>query len=364
MRRQDRTDRPSRRPDTTGGPALPLRGIAACAVLCLLGAALWGVDAAAHVRWFVDGEATIENFEPYALTDIEFVVWIAIAAGVIGASVTLDMRLPDMRIVDSKTRHDFIEILRIFTGMSMLLTAYEGAIIAPHLIAFGTFGTVLLFAQAAIGILLISNRYTRHAAILMILLHLGLAIKFGFLAAFEYLIVVAIAVFLLINNLPTMDLRERFKPYSVDLLRILTGISLVTLGVAEKLVGAMMAESFLVAHRWNFMPQIGFDFFTDRLFVLSAGMVEVIFGILLILGTTTRLTVLAFSIVLFSSNVLFLIQGQNEAAMVEFIGHMPVIGVALILMLLGAGQRLKVTNFMPQRRVNTSIRTVQVPRDV
>ena len=318
----------------------------------------------AHVRWFVDASATVETFEPYSITDTAVLVWMAVALALISVSIALDMRLPNVRIVDTKTRHDFIEILRVFTGMSMLLTAYEGAVVAPHLIAFGTFGMVLLFLQAGIGILLIANRFVRHAAILMILLHLGLAIKFGLLAAFEYLIMVAIAVFLLINNLPTAELRERFKPYSVDLLRILTGISLITLGFSEKLFGAMMAESFLAQYRWNFMQALGLEFFTDRLFALSAGVIEVVFGIILVLGTTTRLNVLAFSVVLFSSNVLFLIQGENEAAMVEFIGHMPVSGVALILLLLGAGQRLKVTNFLPQRRVNNATKTVSVPADV
>ena len=320
--------------------------------------------AAAHVRWFVDGSATVQSFQPYSLTDIEVLVWAALALMLVSTSVWLDAKLPNIRIVDTKTRHDFIEILRVFTGMSMLLTAYEGAVVAPHLVAFGTFGMVLLFGQAAIGILLIANRAVRHAAILMTLLHLGLAIKFGLLAAAEYLIMVAIAVFLLINNLPTAELRERFKPYSVDLLRILTGISLITLGISEKLVGAMMAESFLAFYEWNFMQALGFGFFTDRLFVLSAGVIEVVFGVIMVLGTTTRLNVLAFSIVLFASNVLFLIQGQNEAAMVEFVGHMPVIGVALILLLLGSGQRLKVTNFIPVLIVNSDIRTVRVPRDV
>jgi uncharacterized membrane protein YphA (DoxX/SURF4 family) len=333
-------------------------------LLSLVVTVLATTDAAAHVRWFVDASATVETFDPYSLTDTAVLVWIALALLLVGASVVLDMRLPNVRIVDTKTRHDFIEILRVFTGMSMLLTAYEGAVVAPHLIAFGPFGTVLLFAQAGIGILLIANRFVRHAAILMILLHLGLAIKFGLLAAFEYLIMVAIAVFLLINNLPTAELRERFKPYSVDLLRILTGISLITLGFSEKLFGAMMAESFLAQYQWNFMNELGFEFFTDRLFALSAGVIEVVFGVILVLGTTTRLNVLAFSVVLLASNVLFLIQGENEAAMVEFIGHMPVIGVALILLLLGAGQRLKVTNFLPQRRVNSTIKTVKMPADV
>lgn len=338
--------------------------VAIMGLLCIALGFFAATTAGAHVRWFVDSTATVDTFEPYSLGDTEVLSWIAIAFCLVSLSIILDMRLPTVRIVDTKTRHDFIELLRVFTGMSMLLTAYEGAIVAPHLIAFGPFGTALLFLQAIIGILLIANRFVRHAALLMIILHLGLAVKFGLLAAAEYLIMVAIATFLLINNLPTAELRERFKPYSVDLLRIITGISLITLGLSEKIFGAMMAEHFLVLYQWNFMTALGLEFFTDRLFALSAGVMEVVFGAIMVLGTTTRLNTLAFSVVLFASNVLFLIEGNNEAAMVEFIGHMPVIGVALILLLLGSGQRLKITNFLPNRSVNTSVKTVRVPKDV
>ncbi|MFU8825272.1 hypothetical protein [Yoonia sp.] len=328
-------------------------------ILLLLSA----TGAVAHVRWFVDSSATVEDFVAYSITDPEVLIWIAIAIMLVGASIVLDTRLPNVRIVGSDTRHDFIEILRIFTGMSMLLTAYEGAIIAPHLIAYGAFGTQLIFLQAIIGILLIANRFVRHAAILMIILHLGLTVQFGIIAALEYLIMVGIAIFLLINNLPTAELRAQYKQFSVAIMRILAGISLITLGLAEKLFGAIMAESFLAANPWNFLPALGFEFFTDRLFALSAGFVEVIFGIILVLGTTTRLNVLALSVVLLASNLLFIIEGNNEAALVEFVGHMPIIGVALVLLLLGAGQRWKLRKLIPTQRKNTNLKTIRVPSD-
>lgn len=334
------------------------------AVLALLILAASATGAFAHVRWFVDANVTVENFEAYSITDPEVLIWIAISLMIVLASIVLDTKLPNVRIVGSDTRHDFIEILRIFTGMSMLLTAYEGAIIAPHLVAYGAFGTKLIFLQAIIGILFIANRFVRHAAILLIILHLGLTIQFGILAALEYLSMVGIAIFLLINNLPTLELRAQFKPFSVAIMRILVGISLVTLGFAEKLFGAVMAESFLAANQWNFLPALGFDFFTDRLFALSAGFTEVIFGVILILGTTTRLNVLALSVVLLASNVLFIIEGNNEAALVEFVGHMPIIGVALVLLLLGAGQRWKVRKLVPEWRKNTKLKTVRIPSDV
>jgi len=338
------------------------------AILAVLGVSLTiltlgATDASAHVRWFLDANVTVEDFVAYSITDIEVLVWIGLAFMLVGASIVLDAVLPDVRIVGSETRHDFIEILRVFTGMSLLLTAYEGAIVAPHLVAYGAFGTKLIFLQAVIGILLIANRFVRHAAILLIILHLGLTAKFGILAALEYLIMVGIAVFLLINTLPSAELRERYKPFSVAIMRILAGVSLITLGLAEKLFGAIMAESFLAANPWNFLPALGFDFFTDRLFALSAGFVEVIFGVILVLGTTTRLNVLALSVVLLASNILFLVEGNNEAALVEFVGHMPVIGVALVLLLLGAGQRWKLRSLLPRRSKNTTMKTIRVPSD-
>jgi uncharacterized membrane protein YphA (DoxX/SURF4 family) len=334
------------------------------AILPIVIVAFGATGAIAHVRWFVDSNVAVENFVAYSITDPEVLIWIAISIMVVVASVVLDTKLPNVQIVGSETRHDFIEILRIFTGMSMLLTAYEGAIIAPHLIAYGAFGTKLIFLQAIIGILFIANRFVRHAAILVIILHLGLTIQFGVLAALEYLSMVGIAIFLLINNLPTLELRELYKPFSVAIMRILVGISLITLGLAEKLFGAILAESFLAANPWNFLPALGFEFFTDRLFALSAGFTEVIFGVILVLGTTTRLNVLALSVVLLASNVLFIIEGNNEAALVEFVGHMPIIGVALVLLLLGAGQRWKVRKLIPEWRKNTNLKTVRVPSDV
>jgi len=332
-----------------------------CAIVATL--ALTAVPALAHVRWFVEAGVEVENYVPFSLTETAVQIWIGLALVIIAASVWLDTVLPEVRIVDTKTRHDFIEILRIFTGMSLLLTAYDGAIIAPHLEAFSPFGTTLLILQSVIGILLIANRFIRHVAIWMILMHLGVAVKFGLLAAAEYLIMPAIAVFLMINNLPTEALKARWKPYSISLLRILTGISLITLGVSEKLVNAQMAETFLITQNWNFLSALGLGWFSDRLFVLSAGVVEVIFGVLLVLGTTTRLVMLAFSVVLAASNVLFLIDGNKEAALLEFVGHMPVIGVALILLLLGYGQTLRITNLLPSARVNTETRTYRVPGD-
>ncbi|PCI86533.1 MAG: hypothetical protein COB24_09465 [Hyphomicrobiales bacterium] len=299
----------------------------------------------AHVRWFVKADdPNLVNYPIYSFTDPEVLIWIAIGILLIGASIFLDGKLPKIPIIKSKSRHDILESLRIFTGMSFLLTAYGGALIAPHMQAYGGFGIALVFLQALIGILLISNHFIHHAALMMLVLFIGVMVQFGFIFALEYSNVIGIALFFLFNHLPNKQLQERYKPYSVDVLRIFTGIALVTLGVTEKLYGSALGQAFITKYPWNFMDMLGLEFFTDQVFVLSAGMMEVIMGTILILGTTTRLNTLVISIFMLASNTVFLLVNQSDNALMELVGHMPIIASAVILLFLGYGQRLKITN--------------------
>lgn len=301
--------------------------------------------AQAHVRWFTDpNDPNLNSFPSYSLTDAPVLAWIGIGLGLVAIAVLLDGRLPTPRIVDSPLRHDVMELMRILTGMSLLLTAYGGEIIAPHLTPSGGFGTVLVFLQALIGILLIANRFIHHAALLIVVLVLGAFIQFGFIRVFEYINLIGIALFLLFNHIPNEALRQQLKPYSVDMLRIFTGVSLVTLGVTEKLYGAMLGQSFLAQYDWNFMPALGFEWFTDQLFVLSAGAMEVVFGTIMVLGVVTRLNTLAIAALMLLSNLVFIFIGENDNALLELVGHMPIIATALILLLLGYGQRIKLRN--------------------
>jgi uncharacterized membrane protein YphA (DoxX/SURF4 family) len=317
------------------------------AAMCLIGTA-----ASAHVNWFVESDA--EPLANFSATDPVFLLWCVLAFLMVIFSIWLDGKLPTLRVAQTKMRHDFMEILRVFTGMSFLLTAYEGALVAPHKVADGSFGLLLVVMQAVIGIMLIANRWIKTAAVLMLVLHAGVAVKFGILPALEYAIIIGIAFFLLLNSIEDEARRNLLKPYSVDALRIWTGISLVALALGEKLAPSALGQVFLAQYQWNFLEALGFTFFDDRLFVLSAGMVEAVIGIVLILGTTVRLAVLALSIMMAVSNIVFIVQGNNEAALVEFIGHMPIIGVALLLLLLGYGQRLKITDAFSARRLSSN----------
>ncbi|MGR3513024.1 MAG: hypothetical protein ACU0GG_09690 [Paracoccaceae bacterium] len=306
--------------------------------------------ATAHVRWFVEN-GNAPPPVPHTLSDPAVWIWAMIAITLVDTAILLDTRLPALAVPNSKVRHDVMELMRILTGMSLLLTAYDGSLIAPHLQAVGNFGLALVLLQAGTGLLLLSNHARHHAALLLLVLFLGVSVHFGFGLALEYVNIVGIALFILFNALPDPALRDRLKPYSVDVLRIFTGLSLIILGVAEKLHPAALGQAFIADYAWNFMPLLGFDWFDDRLFVLSAGVMEVVFGTILVLGVVTRLNILAVALLMLTSNVVFLIEGRNEEALVEVIGRLPIIATALILLVLGFGQKLKVTS----RRQNISL---------
>lgn len=298
--------------------------------------------ATAHVRWFVEDGNDLSTAS-YTLSDPAVRAWALIAMTLVATAVVLDTKLPAFVVPHTKVRHDVMELMRILTGMSLLLTAYGGSVIAPHLEAVGGFHLALVLLQAGIGLLLLSNHALHHAARLLLLPFLGMSIHFGFDLAVEYLNIVGIALFILFNALPDPALSQRLKPYSVDVLRIFTGLSLIILGIAEKLHPAALGQAFIADYAWNFMPLLGFDWCDDRLFVLSAGVMEVVFGTILVLGVVTRLNILAVAVFMLASNIVFLIEGRNEEAMAELIGHLPIIATALILLVLGSGQRLKVT---------------------
>lgn len=319
-------------------------------IISVLPAFLVSAPAMAHVKWFIPAEHSLDaGFVHYSFTDVAVLVWIGIGLVLIAASVVLDSRLPSLPIVDSKARKDIVSVLRVCTGMSLLLTAYDGALVAPHYQPEGGLGVTLLFMEGLIGLLFISNRGVFYGSIMLLILYCGVIFQFGFIETIEYWNIIGIAIFLLFNNFKNNRYQEIFKPYSVSALRIFTGIALITLGLSEKLIGAEYGEAFIAEYDWNFMFNLGFENFSDRLFVLSAGVMEVVFGLILILGTTTRLNILVVSGFMLTSNITFLVQGNNPAALMELIGHLPIIATAVICVFFGYGQRLKVTSLFKEK---------------
>jgi uncharacterized membrane protein YphA (DoxX/SURF4 family) len=185
-------------------------------------------------------------------------------------------------------------------------------------------------ALIAAGLLYILGMFTQLASILLLVSY-GIAVwTFGPLEMLEHFFVLGIALASLIISSSPGNFFYRWSPWSVTILRITLGIALTTLAFSEKLFHPSLAAEFLQEHNWNFMELLGVEWYTDRLFILSAGMVELLLGILITLGLVTRLTVIAI-IVVFSITAGIL--GPQEV-----LGHLPIIVILVVLFRYNGGR--------------------------
>lgn len=128
---------------------MPRRNLAIAGLVVAL---MIPLAARAHVRWFVGPDGPqVATFEPYALSDPAVLIWTVIAVALLGIAIFLDTKLPTAPIANTKIRHDVIELMRMLAGMSFLLTAYDGALIAPHLQAQGGSGHFWSFCRRGSG---------------------------------------------------------------------------------------------------------------------------------------------------------------------------------------------------------------------
>lgn len=319
-------------------PEMPL--LLPCVLLFLI---LLPAEAAfAHVKWFVPLDHDLPpDFVRYGFGDPAVQVWVMLATTMIAASVWLDRKLPALPLPRGTLHAWIIRSLYVLTGLSLLLSAEAGSLIAPHYQWQGAYAQALLVLEVLVGLLLLFPPLVFIGAWALLLLYAGLALHYGPVEVLEYLNVAGTAAFLLCSFHPSAARRAQLQPYAVPALRILTGVALVTLGFNEKLLRPDYAEDFVQTYMWNFMSNLGMENYTDRLFVLSAGVMEVVFGLILILGTTTRLNILAVSGFMLSSNITFFVEGNLREAVTEIIGHMPIIATAIICVCFGSGQKLK-----------------------
>ena len=81
----------------------------------------------------------------------------------------------------------------------------------------------------------------------------------------------------------------------------------------------------------NFMAHLGVPF-SDKWFVLAAGMVELLIGLLLMLGWLVRTTILVLLALMIASNSYFVMVENHALALMEFIGHLPVFAAGILLL--------------------------------
>ncbi len=310
-----------------GTPAV----IALTTAFGLIGAA----PASAHERWFVDETPAADwSFvaQPLALGALVAVVLVTIS----WRAVAVRFRTPELpplrpfgRLVPYIPR-----LLGIHLGVSLLALAARAEFLSPALpIADVPGGPVLALLEGAVGVWLITGVQLRWAALVVIALGPALWGGAGAVALLENAALVGIAAFLVVlppsdAPLGRVELDRAAIGRALLPLRVGAAISLVSLAFSEKFTNPEMARATLTAHpQLDVFAMVALDVPVD-VFVVIAGAVEVLFGLLVLSGAAPQVVVLVTAV---PFNLTLLIFGATE-----LVGHLPVYGILLALLVYGS----------------------------
>lgn len=296
--------------------------------------------ASAHVKWFVDTEELLpQELDAFSITEPAVLAWIAIVISITAVAVVLDTRLrvlPWVIEFGKKQKEAILWVVHWFVGGWLIATFFQGALFVPPFIAETPFADILLWVQLGLGVLLMTRRFNQLAGITLALLYLGASIEFGWLNMIEHLFILGFAYLFFREH---HDRRKQFDhTWSLALIRLTAGISLIILGLQEKILHPILVTEFLETHPWNFMQILGFEWFDDRLFILSGGMTEMLFGILYVIGVVTRINTLAFAGFLITTAIVL---GPKE-----ILGHLPIFAAALLFLVYGSGSKLHIPSML------------------
>ena len=295
--------------------------------------------ASAHLKWFaVDDHRTNLN-DYYAAYHSELIIGGLLLCLMIGLAIWIDKNLTFKIEPPPAAKKYIIRAFPVLVGLSLLYASYNQSILAAHYLVSSRELVLLQYAQAIVALMLIFNLFTRSAASALILIYVILASQVGLLEVLDYVNFIGIAAYLILSN----SKNEHQQAFAVPALRVITGATLVILAFSEKLLNPDIGLRFLAMNDWNFMHAIGITAYTNELFLLSAGLVELLIGVIFMLGLLTRINTLVLLAFMITSNVTFMLQNMNAEAITEMAGHAPILAIGLILLISGPGQKWKIT---------------------
>jgi uncharacterized membrane protein YphA (DoxX/SURF4 family) len=246
-------------------------------------------------------------------------------------------------------------ILGVQAAITLIYAATQLHLFVPNIeLPHNLAGVAISAIAIAAGFTLITGVFTRVGALLIIGLFL-IAFLFGtWYEAMEQIIFVGIALYLVAVGRGVVrydsgeeddrtTFSDRLLPYALTMLRWCAGLSVLFLGLTEKLLAPELGVAFLKEYpHFNVARQLGIEWFTDERFVYAAGIVEVTAGAALLCGYLPRVVILALWIP-FNLGIPFL-------PPTELIGHLPILATMYVLLVRG-------TEGIPPR--NTTVRMQQ-----
>lgn len=295
--------------------------------------------ALAHTRWFAEaGLSPLATDEPTTLY-----LGVAVVSVVVLVLIGIWLHQNDwLRLKSFRPKNDqafarAASTFTLITGTFLLIAGTHGYLFSPNLTLESGIPTYLVVIQILIGLLFLVGIFNRLAAILLGVIWIIAYFDVGLVATIENIWVLSTAMFIAVMGNEYFSifsfsvLRKylyKYKNHALSFLRIGTGTTLLVLGFSEKILAPEFGINFLSQHQWNFMQHLGFNY-SDYLFTISAGSVEILLGTVFILGIVTRLNALVTAIIF--STPLFIL------GPVELAGHLPHFAAVVLLLLFGGG---------------------------
>ena len=301
--------------------------------------------AVAHEKWFTDPGAYPIRLD--LLLSLPVGLALASAAAALGALLVLRRLVGDPRWPNpawlQPVQASAEAVIGIQTAISLIYMAVQGWLFAPTLpLPPGVPGLALGAIVVAVGLSFVTGWFTRLGGALLIAL-VGVAFALYPVAyALEQLLFAGIGLYFLLRGRglfqPTLPLIGRLARFweqhdrpALPALRIGTGLSILVLAFTEKLLNPGLAAAFLHTHpSFNFMQLLGVTWFTDERFVVAAGIVETVIGVLLIAGVLPRVVILLMWV---PFNIAIPLLPP-----VELLGHLPILAVMYVVFLQGPGR--------------------------
>ena len=242
-------------------------------------------------------------------------------------------------------------ILGIHLGVSLLALAVTNSYLAPHLSLDDVPGaSVLALVEGVAGVWLITGVRLRPAALVVVALGpIGMVFT-GVLPVVEALDTLGVALFVAL--LPPGPDRFGARYVTADelraplrILRVTGGMALVILAFSEKLLVPGLASQLIEQYpAVDVFRIVGVDVPAD-VYVRIAAITELVFGLMLISGAGIQLVVLV-AVVPFNLTLLVFDR-------FELIGHLPVYGLLLALLVYASSPELRSP---PRRAASGAVR--------
>lgn len=235
--------------------------------------------------------------------------------------------------------------LRLHVAVSLVGLLSAGSYLAPSLeLPRSAIGWLLGIVMAATSVLLVTGYRARvGAALLLVSGPLGM-LEFGVWPIVQRLDLLGLALFLLVagpgrwsadHELGRVrEPSDREVEQAIWALRLCVGAGLIAVGLAEKLLDPELAQHFLDSQdrEFNVFKLLGLPV-GDVEFIRVAGVMEVLFGLLLISGALPQAIVLAAGVP-FNLTLYFF-------GTIELLGHLPVYAAMLALLVYGSQPRFR-----------------------